>query len=1754
MLGYLVYLISKSSPNLFPKLIEFIENDTIGKYLVYSVQEIINEDKHIEPADGDSEPPKKKRKLELLDKPNIIFATIESIAQQLFIFYTESESLHTLLTLKQLRTVLFISSLSWNHNISIFNDLLKKFLDFLKELIKQKFDQVSDYQLLEYSIEIFTDLFKLSNQAIQGHDQHHKGLEEILNKEMEFIITVISFPIDRWLTDDVNSKYFSERVKLIKKTIELISMLPKCMDSTPVVKIRPLMNSTIEELSFYTIEKLPLIIYHQGLPLEDYLIPLLKALDHKPKVAKFISQIVGNLACIHANTCFEAYSPSSFLPLSDSISSLSSTGATMNSINHKSIPLSIPTLHHSSHLQCILCDKSNKHESQQSQFLQQQSLNDFVRLWEKFFQLASNRYPVETREYFLKASFSRIVRHASVSQMSDKKSFLDDHINYLTDADSSIRKAMSQSITVYISPSISPLYIQSDQYLLTDQLDSLFTQNEKSIEIAQSILSAFGNIGSLQEDSNYLNVILLELIDKMFHSNQLISSFAFDQIKYIAKEKNQSVKELIEQFEEGINPILLERISSQDQLEFVASILFNIKSKEFKQWIKSILPTALPKVLFKILEQSVIQQQGGTVETPTIHQHSEIEFMGRLSELLGKPTNEILMKEEYLAAIVAYFFVADAKGNTREIVLNKLENLMNSKLKEMIVRCGNLLVTRIVFLLDENEDKLTLIKIALKFIRGVRESAQGDTSITPNDRETSDFLSSTFFSIAHSYKDLLRSRQSKLKTKSSALISFGQLIKLLGESLYSLRPKVIVILKLFAKYPPLHEKTCKTWLIFITCIGPQKLGQIIPQVISEILKFIPTSPNEVIKIFNYLLENYDVLHEFLQSYTIPFIPDIPLLANFRKKFLLNMEKTADFNKKVEKLLKTISNSAEQVQRQALDQLKDTIRENNSKFHELINTGDEMVLDVMRKLLTGCLNTKNKEVKLAYGMCIGEVSAIDPNLLDEIKLKTGMGAEKTETELAGELIKNFLINHLKAADDPWEVQNFYEYAIQELLKICGYYGMATLEKSKKEQVTIDKLWKKEFPAEMREILKPFLDSKYDLVDAKPKLIATKSVYERIKSSPDKSFLKWVGQWCDSLIQRATGSKLTIFRACRGVIKHNVELALYLLPYILLDVLIGGTEEDRASIKREILDVLQLGNQNNHSLSPAKHIKPVSSLMKGNVTSTSVASSSIEQQPSPFDQMCMQTIFSVIDLLTSWVNQQKTSTLTKSGRGRKSKNSTNLTSGAISPHKHIEKLLDEDFPQRVLSKASYHSKAYARSLLHYERYIRKEMETKSKTEVFKEAIHDLEKIYKEIDEPDGLVGIETIKGKIMERVIIKEYENKGRWSSALAYYDNSLQQDASNINHQKGRLECLQHLGNLETMLSLVYTPNSNELQTKENSDISCYGVKAAWRLGKWNLVRKYLQYIKPQVIHNDFDVSVGKLLLLITENNEEQFKIVLDDTLSTVIESLSAASMESYKRAYPFIIDLHILRDLEYYFEIKNTQIQNNLSTQQVVQTTTSSIPSNKFNLFKKNWRLRYDATQTSLKSREILLHVHQIVFKSLHCWEETKQCWLNLAVQARKDGQLEQVSSALLAANTIENKHKLPHNHEIQIELAKLEWIKGYQLSALLELQSFTYKLNLTEIQQSNKARIRAICKVLLLEGSWLQTTGQKPNHEIISHYEKIVKLSKEYFPPFPSLSFSPLFLFPPYSIYTNLLPLTNFTPSSSHFSLFCHLSLNLAI
>ncbi|KAK3218570.1 hypothetical protein Dsin_012540 [Dipteronia sinensis] len=120
-----------------------------------------------------------------------------------------------------------------------------------------------------------------------------------------------------------------------------------------------------------------------------------------------------------------------------------------------------------------------------------------------------------------------------------------------------------------------------------------------------------------------------------------------------------------------------------------------------------------------------------------------------------------------------------------------------------------------------------------------------------------------------------------------------------------------------------------------------------------------------------------------------------------------------------------------------------------------------------------------------------------------------------------------------------------------------------------------------------------------------------------------------------------------------------------------------------------------------------------------------------------------------------------------------------------------------------------------------------------------------------------------------------------------------------------LNCLLNMCHLQAMVTHVDGLISRIPQYKKTWGMQ--GLQAAWRIGRWHLMEEYLSSSE----HNaSFDMYFAKILLAMMKKDHSSVGLQIGLSKQALVASLAAAGMDSYMRAYPFIVKLNLLQKLE----------------------------------------------------------------------------------------------------------------------------------------------------------------------------------------------------------------------------------------------------
>ncbi|KAI3441185.1 Non-specific serine/threonine protein kinase [Psidium guajava] len=999
------------------------------------------------------------------------------------------------------------------------------------------------------------------------------------------------------------------------------------------------------------------------------------------------------------------------------------------------------------------------------------------------------------------------------------------------------------------------------------------------------------------------------------------------------------------------------------------------------------------------------------------------------------------------------------------------------------------------------------------------------------------FLKNHFVGLLNSVdRKLLHSED--LLLQKQALKRIEMLINMMGSQLSTYIPKLMVLIMHSIGKESLQFEGLSVLHFFIRQLGkvsPSSIAHVSSQVFASLIPFIERDgknssnySNKVVEILEELvLKNKVILKQHIREF--PPLPSISALAEVNKT-IQEARGSMTLKDQLRDVVSGLNHENLNVRYMGACELSKLLNTKREDVAALI-TGEvasdmDVLSSLIRSLLRGCAEESRtvvgQKLKLVCADCIGALGAVDPAKVRGFSSQR-FKIECSDDDLIFGLIHKHLARAFRAAPDTI-IQDSAALAIQELLKIAGCEASldenvdaftsqmlqnrstskATYAASNSKSGSADvnsrgqKLWAR-FSNYVKEIIAPCLTSRFQLPNTSDSA-SSGAIYR-----PSMSFRRWIYYWIKKLTTHATSSRASIFNACRGIVRHDMQTAIYLLPYLVLNAVCHGTEEARHGITEEILSVLEAAASENDGV-------VVHGISCGQ------------------SEVCIQAIFTLLDNLGQWVDdigqdlalsQSLQSSASKQHLYKAKDSSPSFSSDLIIQCKNVSELLAA-IPKVSLARASFRCQAYARALMYFESHVRESTGSFNPAAETSNTFEDgdvsyLMEIYSCLDEPDGLSGLACLRRSLSLQDQLLINKKAGNWAEVLTSCEQALQMEPTSVQRHSDVLNCLLNMCHLQAMVTHVDGLIARIPQYKKTW--SMQGVQAAWRLGRWDLMDEYLNGANEDGLlcsssesNASFDMDVAKILQAMMKKDQFLVGEKIAFSKQALIAPLAAAGMDSYVRAYPYVVKLHFLRELEDFHAL----LVNDSFLEK-----SFHVGDLEFSKLMENWENRLKFTQPSLWAREPLLALRRLVFHSSALGAQVGNCWVQYAKLCRLAGHYETANRAIVEAQA----SVAPNVH---MEKAKLLWSTRRTDGAIAELQQSLLNmpvevvgsaaississlslvpLNLPPLPCDTQAlnENRDIAKSLLLYSRWIHYTGQKQKEDVISLYTRVRELQPKW-------------------------------------------------
>jgi len=599
-----------------------------------------------------------------------------------------------------------------------------------------------------------------------------------------------------------------------------------------------------------------------------------------------------------------------------------------------------------------------------------------------------------------------------------------------------------------------------------------------------------------------------------------------------------------------------------------------------------------------------------------------------------------------------------------------------------------------------------------------------------------------------------------------------------------------------------------------------------------------------------------------------------------------------------------------------------------------------------------------------GELLGAVGAFDPGRVPELEhLSVGSHTKVDDTTsnipvLARRVLVDHLVPNLGGS-------NAYAFVVQEILQHLQRNGQAD---NVLKQLTED----------LQQTLSPYKTSSYKLVEGS--LFAT-----------DQTSIE--GIVGNATMMLADAEYKPFFAACLPALPGNNALGLFLLQHVVYHLLKSNTSHRALeNLSRSLANLL----------SSASHTTA-------------------------------QTIFALYDDLSQ---RREDFDLSQSPVG--------LSSADMTDKKRRKDRMNQvllHLTPRAIAEASLRHGSHARALRCLEEAIIEGHQDGIRGFLDDPALAEedclkLQEVYRALDDPHGVLGALRV-GPATTKTRSLLLEHSRRWHDVVSSYEEQLKHmprsDNEQVKEQRRSLlgslvRSTRHTQKFETLSGLV---SSLDKDPAMQASLRPYAIEAAWQLSKWDSLDEALQksaaadsevQTQPGSLEKDFQEPLGQALMAFHNKSASVLENAVKEARLQATQAVATAARESYTRAYPHLVRLHVLSDIEWLQAVRdgNATAEGRCAE-----------------------HLLGRAEAMAASSQQNLLSPLRVLFSDMGYGEEAKKMDLALVKLCRRQGMV--VSMEHPSVGFADASREL--YEKAQLEWGRLLYMKGPRHDALKHMQ-----------------------------------------------------------------------------------------------------------
>ncbi|KAH0357480.1 hypothetical protein KCU83_g998, partial [Aureobasidium melanogenum] len=1256
---------------------------------------------------------------------------------------------------------------------------------------------------------------------------------------------------------------------------------------------------------------------------------------------------------------------------------------------------------------CSFCDGDRRLQQEPEKNTWEE--NDRATDWNEMFLMLTELFESQdlqlsdrNRVLAILAVRSIVLHNRNPSQLELGTSFLAEWcLKYLHSSSRELRVAAGRTMAAFLREGL-PIEIRNkNRQVALNFLRALSTKD--IVGQHETLILAWGRVAVVCGEKE-LNLALLRLVDYLGHPNSLICSLAFSELEDIAETLSLSPQTLLKPFYRSIAVAVIQDLTTKPQ-----------KAQQLSEFLGMSPPANLAAVISTLLFQSSSDVEGNAIRC--------------LAEV--------------------------APG----IQSSDLGSLIRSN--PVLIACEMLKTAG-----DEDESNASKAQQAIQIFTMLVEGKPSHSK--PNakaNRKVISFFEAHILGIMTEFSNSIDNTLSLSPSEKLRCVkAIEQMIILAKNKVSVALPQIRACLQSAIDQRKLQESALSAWLTLVSVLEGDDVADMVDHTFALVAQHWDSLSSPLqIKIHDTISEmvktHSNVIREKLM--TIPSLASIPLMSKIGLE-IQRLKKDERPDVHLRAFAERLHDENVAIVTQGLRELVPWLGENQGFVHEaaVSEQPKAAIADVMRALLDVCTKYADHDSTVVNlsAQCIGIIGCLDPNSVDmsssrrQVLVLSNFEKASEVINWVAIMLEDVLVPAFRSSTNARD-QGFLAYVMQELVRFCGFNEAATARVRPSQAGPAHSRWA-EMPENVRNTLTPFLSSRY-LLNSSSSVQPGKRSYPVFVNG--KRHSTWLREWAYDMMWRGKGdnAEMVFPILARIINRHDISIASFLLPYVALNIVLGGTVQEAKDVGVEMLTVLS-------------------------------TESPVESEKEALRQ-CSENVFAVLDYMSKWLQEKKRTMAAYRAAALRAGHAPSELEEVkdVGQIESVESVINS-IPADIIAQRAMECGSYARALFHWESYIRTESrkQTNQNAKEHDAMFQRLHSIYSQIDEPDGLDGISAHLNILSPEQEAFQHQRAGRWSAAQSWYEFELIKEPSNVSRQIDLLSCLRESGQYDQVLRYASFYKENSSQSDKGTLLS-YITEACWTTERFDILKETLAGLSEDG-QTDFNIGVARVLIAMQDKNQDAVSTMVNRLRNIVVKGITSVSGSSLQACHDVLLKLHIVYEIGALSGAIDVP-----AAQDPAATSILAVMDKRLNVIGSY----ISDKQYLLGIRRAVMRLSSVDFSSVSIGSS----WLTTARLARKTNVSTVAHYAVLNAFSC-------GDDAAKIEHARLLWKDDQHRQAIQSLEGAiasntfaTYDQRMMDTSNPEEAQQKQnmlSARAHLLLAKWLDASGQTQATKVVSKYQ----------------------------------------------------------